>query len=183
MSSHPQLGIGANISEIAAGSQQIKTGNINDDRTTTLGVLSILNDQGASDSPRRLPVQQILDEQQSIASKRNSAIAIGDGLTKQHGPPGRNKAQVGGTHRNLDRNNVDNTASRKRLGQITTSKRQSNTSVHKKEGNEKSTASLPKFITDQKAQGAGSQNRQLRQAPNFTSEQPMMETKLPDTIL
>lgn len=50
------------MSEIAAGSSQIKGGNIGDDRTTTLGVLSILNDQGGADSPRRLPVQQILDE-------------------------------------------------------------------------------------------------------------------------
>ena len=105
------------MSEIAAGSSQIKGGNIGDDRTTTLGVLSILNDQAGADSPRRLPVQQILDEQQSIASKRNSNIAIGDGLTKQHGPTGRNKGPpIGGSHRNRDLTNVANTASRKRLG-------------------------------------------------------------------
>ena len=114
-------------------------------------------------------MQQILDEQQSIASKRNSAIAIGDGLTKQHGPTGRNKGPVGGSHRNRDLNSVANTASRKRLGQVATNKRQSNTSVQKKDANEMSTASLPKFITDQKEPGASGQaNIQLRQVPNFT---------------
>ena len=54
---------------------------INDDRTTTLGVLSIFNekDKNAIDgSPARRRAHHILDDQRSINSKRDSGI--GEGL-------------------------------------------------------------------------------------------------------
>ncbi len=52
---------------------------MNDDGATTLGVLSIFNNQ-APESPARLPAQQILEVENTHDVKRNSAI--GEGLKK-----------------------------------------------------------------------------------------------------
>lgn len=79
----PQLNINENISEINAVSNKNGTLHMNDERTTTMGVLSIFNEKQTTnmdESPTRLPARKILEVENGLDIKRNSAI--GEGLTK-----------------------------------------------------------------------------------------------------
>ena len=106
---------------------------INDDRTTTLGVLSIFNekDKNAMDgSPpeHRRRAHHILDDQRSVNSKRDSGI--GEGLM-QLGPAqseinSRQNMKVGSARiknggKTTDANNAAN--SKRRLGTLNQGKR------------------------------------------------------------